>query len=130
MWYLSAVFLQLLIYLQLFQKKKKSPLSKFYKSEFPDIMLEFHNARKSNSFSLKFRSTELSKKFLKGSKMHPPIDSNLREVRLSLTILQVLIKGMSLTFSDCLIPFLVLIPIHLPKQKQCLPDLTSVKCSG
>ena len=101
--------LQLLIYLQLFQKKKKSPLSKFYKSEFPDIMLEFHNARKSNRFSLKFRSTELSKKSLKGSKMHPPIDSNLREAGLSLTIFQVLITGMSLTFSDCLIPFLVLI---------------------
>lgn len=109
MWYLSAVFYNFLYIYNYFKRKKKSPLSKFYKSEFPDIMLEFHNARKSNRFSLKFRSTELSKKSLKGSKMHPPIDSNLREARLNLTIFQVLITGMSLTFSDCLIPFLVLI---------------------
>lgn len=109
MWYLSAVFYNFLYIYNYFKRKKKSPLSKFYKSEFPDIMLEFHNARKSNRFSLKFRSTELSKKSLKGSKTHPPIDSNLREARLNLTIFQVLITGMSLTFSDCLIPFLVLI---------------------
>ena len=50
MWYLSAVLYNFLYIYNYFKREKKSPLSKFYKSEFPDIMLEFHNARNQIAF--------------------------------------------------------------------------------
>lgn len=46
MWYLSAAFTTPYTCTIISKEKEKNlPLYKFYKSEFPDIMLEFHNAR-------------------------------------------------------------------------------------
>lgn len=58
--------------LQLFQNlKKKDHSCNSYQSEFPDIVLDIHNAKNSD--------LQLSEKFLKGSKIYPFINLGQRK---------------------------------------------------